>query len=83
MRNLKIDRNPEHINDELSGRRAYYKGGTASPAVWYWDRKFGDKQLAIQLGYKRKDIKRMHGWRLDGNNQIELVCGIGNYYYCV
>jgi hypothetical protein len=77
---INITVNPTEINQTLDGRKSSYKAGVASPAVWYWQAKRGDKKIAKQL-LSAKDARRFCGFRLE--NKLAAVCQIGEYWYTV
>jgi hypothetical protein len=78
---INITRNPDHINDTHDNRTAAYLGGTASPAVWYWRRKRGDRAIAKNLGLSSKEQRCLSGWRCNSDaKKIEAVFVIGEGY---
>lgn len=75
--------NPTQIADTLPGRKAAYMAGNASPAVWYWTAKRGDKAAARRAGLSARDSRHLSGWR-SGSYGLEAVCMVGDgYWYTV
>lgn len=82
MTNSITTSNPSNINDrDDSNRKASYVGGVASPAVWYWSAKRGDKAMVRRLGLSAKDLIRLAGLRVNSSNKLAAVCFVGDCYY--
>lgn len=74
--------NPTHIGQiDDSGRQSRYVGGVASPAVWYWAAKRGDKTMMRNLGLAGKDLARYAGHRVGSTGRLCAVCFVGDCYY--
>lgn len=67
---VRITKNPKQIGETLDGRKSSYKGGTSSPAVWYWMRKRGDiKNSGISL----KKNHFLSGFRANGLDTLAVI----------
>jgi len=70
--------NPKNINSTFDGRTAKYVAGIASPAVFYWSSKRGDK---TRLRLSRKNSRNFSGIIFKNGSERAVMVTAQGYWW--